>query len=161
MTGKGVRCSLLTLVCLAVVLGFSSVAAAANNFKVSGSYSYTDPTICTDPIHVEGSYDEMVHVIFDQSGNAIRLQFTGFVSVTYTNLTTGATYSPNSSGPGTVDLSGQTIIRGANGAIFDSSGILVSTDGRIVEDSNGNIISLSGHVVDVCARLGSTAVPIS
>lgn len=156
----GTRICLLAFVCSALALGLSSAATAADNFKISDSFSYTDPFMCTDPIKVDESYDEMVHVYRDSDGHAVRLQFTGFVSIGYTNLTTGATYRPNSSGPGTIDLlSGQTVLRGGNGAFFDSSGIFVATDGRIVLDDGGNVISLTGHVVDVCAKLGSTAVP--
>ena len=156
------RSVLLVATLCAAALSLVSEAGAADtrNFKVSGSYSYVDPTICTDPVQVDGSYDEMVHVYFDSDGNAIRIQFTGFVSIAYKNLTTGATYAPNSSGPGTIDLSGQTVIRGGNGAVFDSNGILVATDGRAVLDDHGNLVSLTGHSVDVCAKLGSTAVPL-
>jgi len=74
--------------------------AAADNFKISGSYAFTDNALCSVPIRVAGSYDEMMHTFYDNAGDAFRMSFTGKVLVTYTNLATGATYSPNSSGPG-------------------------------------------------------------
>ncbi len=146
---------------IAALLASASVtaagSAAADNTKISGSYSFTAHHICTDPIRVVGSYDEMLHTFYDTSGSAVRLSFTGKNLITYTNLTTGATYSPNSSGPGTIDLrSGQSVIRGGNGFLFDSNGILVATDGRVVLDADGNVISATGHVVGVCEHLGST-----
>ena len=112
---------------------------------------------CVDPIRVVSSYDEVMHTFYDNEGNAIRLEFTGKVTIEYTNLTTGATYRPNSSGPGRVDLlSGQVVLRGSNGSMFDANGVLIATNGRAVLDLDGNIISLTGHVVDVCQKLGSS-----
>ena len=85
------------------------------------------------------------------------MSFTGMVRITYTNLTTGETYEPVSSGPGTVDLStGFSVIRGGNGALFDNNGVLISTNGRIVLDENGQIVSLSGRTTDVCSKIGSS-----
>lgn len=141
---------------LAVGLISVSVAAAADNTKISGSYSFTTHRLCTDPVRVDGSYDEMMHTFFDQNDNATRLSFTGKNLITYTNLVTGATYRPNSSGPGTIDLqSWQQVVRGGNGFVFDSNGVLVATDGRVVLDADGNVISITGHVVGVCETLGS------
>jgi hypothetical protein len=86
----------------------------------------------------------------------VRLAFTGPVSISYTNTVTGARYVPNSSGPSTVNLqTGEDVLRGGNGALFDSNGVLISTDGRVVLDANGDTISLPGHVIDVCTRVGS------
>ena len=142
---------------LASAAGTASGSAAADNTKLSGSFDFTTYRICTDPIRIVGSYDEMIHTFYDTRGSAVRLSFTGKNLITYTNLATGATYSPNSSGPGTIDLqSGQTVIRGGNGSVFDSNGILVATDGRVVLDAGGNVISATGHVVGVCEHLGSS-----
>jgi hypothetical protein len=136
-----------------------SVSVAADNFKITGSLALTTHD-CVDPIRVEESFDEMVHLFYDNDGNAIRLSFTGKFKMRYTNLTTGATYSPNSSGPGTVDLaSGQSVIRGGNGVVFDSNGNLIATDGRLVLDADFNIISIVGHQIDVCTKLGSAPAP--
>ena len=133
-------------------------AVAADNFKISGSYSYVDNGICADPVQVDGTYNEMLHSFYDNAGNGTRVSFTGKVTVKYTNLTNGSKYSPNVSGPGTIDLAtGQTVYRG--GGVFDSSGRFIATDGRLVVDSHGNIISIVGHQTDVCAMLGSTPAP--
>jgi len=130
--------------------------AAADNFKISGSYAFTDNALCSVPIRVAGSYDEMMHTFYDNAGDAFRMSFTGKVLVTYTNLATGATYSPNSSGPGTLDLAtGQTVARGGNGTLFDENGNLIATDGRVVLDADFNIISITGHQTDVCPRVGA------
>ncbi len=51
------------------------------------------------------------------------------------------------------------MIRGGNGAVFDSNGVLIATDGRIVFDASGNIISIVGHQNNVCDELGSTPAP--
>jgi hypothetical protein len=143
---------------LAAVVATSAVAA--NNLKISGSYSYVDNTLCADPVQVDGTYNEMLHSFYDNAGNETRVSFTGNVTVTYTNLTNGSTFSPNSSGPGTIDLAtGQTVLRGGNGSYFDSSGHLIATDGRIVLDSHGNVVSLVGQQTDVCSTLGSTPAP--
>lgn len=132
-------------------------AVAADNMKISGSYSYVDSGLCADPVQVDGTYNETLHSFYDNAGNETRVSFTGKVTVTYTNLANGSTYSPNSSGPGTIDLAThQTVLRGANGAFVDGSGRLVATDGRIVLDSHGNVISMVGHQTDVCAALGSS-----
>jgi len=86
------------------VVGVVSNASAAENDKQSGAYTFTVSNICVDPIRVAGSYDEMVHTLYNQDGEAVRMSFTGTVTVTYTDLANGRTFSPNSSGPGTVDL---------------------------------------------------------
>ena len=139
------------------VVTLSSAALAAENQKISGSFSFTDSRTCATPIQVAGSYEEQMHTFYGNAGVATRLAFTGKVRITYTNVATGATYSPNSSGPGTIDLqSGQTVIRGGNGALFNNEGVLVSTDGRVVLDATGNVISLTGRSTDVCTQLGTT-----
>jgi hypothetical protein len=145
-----------------IVLAFivAASAAAADNIKLTGSFSFTDTTTCVDPIQVASSYDEQMHTFYDNDGNAIRLSFTGKVDITYTNLNTGATYVPDSSGPATVDLqSGQTVLRGGNGAFFDPNGVLLATDGRTVLDANGNLISMVGHQKGVCDQLGTASAP--
>jgi hypothetical protein len=139
---------------LAGVLAMSAVAAD-NNFRISGSYSYVDTGLCADPVQVDGTYNQTIHSSYEKDGNATRVSFTGSVKVTYTDLTSGSTYSPNVSGPGTIDLSTwQTVYRG--GGSFDSSGHFIATDGRVVADSHGNLISVVGHQTDVCAALGSS-----
>jgi len=141
---------------LAGVVAMSAVAA--DNFRISGSYSYVDNGLCADPLQVDGTYNETIHSFYDNAGNATRVSFTGKVTTRYTNLTNGATYSPNTSGPGTIDLATwQTVYRG--GGIFDSSGRFIATDGRLILDSHGNIISIVGHQTDVCSTLGSSPAP--
>ena len=136
------------------------VSTAADNTKLVGSFSFTDTTTCVDPIQVAGSYDEQMHTFYDQNGNATRISFTGKVNVAYINLNTDATYAPNSSGPGTIDLqTGQTVLRGGDAAFFDQNGTLLATDGRIVLDANGTAISTVGHEDNVCAELGSAPAP--
>jgi hypothetical protein len=149
------------LACIAAVaVVFAPVSAAADRERITGSFSFTTNNICVDPIRVKGSFDEMMHTFYDNDGNAVRISFTGAVAIKFTNLTTGATYSPNSSGPGTVDLaSGQSIVRGSNGAIVDANGNLIATNGRLVLDADGNIISIVGHQTDVCTKLGSAPAP--
>jgi hypothetical protein len=135
-------------------------ATAADNMKISGSYSYVDNTTCVDPMQVDGTYNQMIHTFYDNAGNATRFSFTGNVTVTYTNLTNGATFSPNASGPGTIDLAkGQTVFRGGNGGIFDSNGDFVAADGRLVLDSHGNMISAVGQQAGVCSSIGSSPAP--
>jgi hypothetical protein len=147
-----------SVVVLALIV--APVSAAADNTKLAGSFSFTDPTICVAPIRVAESYSEQMHTFYDKDGGAIRLSFTGKVDITYTNLNTGTMYSPNSSGPGFVDLlSGQTALAGGNGAFFDSNGVLVATDGRIVLDANGNVISMVGHENNICDELGPASAP--
>jgi hypothetical protein len=153
----GTRFGLLLLALGALAASILVAApAAADNIRLTGSFSFTDPTVCVDPVNLAESYDEQMHVFYDKAGNAIRLAFTGKVRITYTDVTTGASYSPNSSGPGTIDLqTGQTVIRGGNGAFFDSSGLLVATDGRTVIDSGGNVVSIVGNQDGICAKLGT------
>ncbi len=134
-------------------------AVAADNTKISGSYSYVDNTTCVDPMQVDGTYDQTIHTFYDNAGNATRFSFTGKVTVTYTNLTNGMTYSPNASGPGTIDLAkDQTVFRGGNGG-FDNNGQFVAADGRVVLDSHGNVVSIVGRQTNVCASLGSSSAP--
>jgi hypothetical protein len=135
---------------------FAVTAGAADNTKLTGSFSFSDSTTCVDPIQVTGSYDEQMHTYYDNNGNAIRLAFTGKVKITYIDLVTGSMYSPNSSGPGTVDLqTGQSVLRGGDGAFFDADGNLLATDGRIVLDAEGNVIFAAGHQTGVCKQLGT------
>jgi hypothetical protein len=142
----------------AVVTGtLAATVGAADNTKLTGSFSFSDSTTCADPIQVTSSFDEQLHTYYDQNGNAVRLAFTGKVEITYTDLVTGSTYSPDSSGPGTVDLqSGQTDLRGGDGAFFDANGNLLATDGHIVLDAAGNVIFAAGHQTGVCERLGTS-----
>jgi len=143
----------------AAVVSVMSPAEAADNQRISGSYAFTAYRLCADPIRVEGTYDEMMHVSYDNSGQAIRLSFTGAVTVKYTNLINGDTFSPSSSGPGTTDLAtGQTIVRGSNGTIFTDEGIL-ATHGRIVLDAEGSVISITGKQTGVCVALGTADAP--
>jgi hypothetical protein len=96
-----------------------------------------------------------MHTYYDQFGSPVRLQFTGKVTIEYSDLITGATYRPNSSGPGELDLlTGALTLRGGN-PLFDANGMLIASDGRVILDPDGNIISLTGHVTDVCQQLGS------
>ena len=133
----------------------AQTAAAADNYRISGSVSFT----ANQHMQRADSSRRLIrrdgpHLFYDNAGNAIRMSFTGNVLVTYTNLTTGATYSPNTSGPGTQDLAtGQNVLRGGNGTLFDQDGNLIATDGRVVLDADFNIISITGHQTDVCARL--------
>lgn len=140
-----------------VIAGVAAMSAvAADNFRISGSYSYADPGLCADPIQVAGTYDQTLHSFYDNAGNETRVSFTGKVTVTYTNMTSMATYSANASGPGTIDLAThQTVLRGGDGGLFDTSGRYIATDGRVVLDSHGNIISIVGHQTDVCSKVGS------
>jgi hypothetical protein len=140
-----------------LALHVGAALAATDNTRVSGSDSFVARHTCADPIRVDSSWDEVMHTYYDSSGQATRLQFTGTVRITYTDLANANSYSPNSSGPSTVDLtSGDTWVRGANGAVFSDDGVLESTNGRIVYDADGNIISIVGRQVPVCAQLGTT-----
>jgi hypothetical protein len=151
-----VHCRAAVLLLPLFVIASTLPSQAAGNEKITGSFSFTDSRTCATPIQVAGSYNEQMHTYYDNAGVATRLAFTGKVQITYTNLSTGATYSPNSSGPSTVDLqNGQTVLRGGNGALFNNDGNLVSTDGRVVLDASGNVISLTGHSTGVCTQLGT------
>ena len=141
--------------CMVLAGAVAMSAVAADNYRISGSFSYVDSEICADPVQVDSTYNQMIHSFYDKAGNATSVSFTGKVTVAYTNLTNHATYSPNVSGPGTIDLATwQTVYRG--GGIFDSNGHFIAADGRVVTDAHGNIISIVGHQTDVCAMLGSS-----
>jgi hypothetical protein len=136
-------------------------ASPADNSRSSGADSFTATGLCSDAIRVDSSWDVVIHTYYDASGTAVRLAFTGTTRITYTDLANGNSYSPNSSGPGTVDLtSGASWVRGSNGAVFNDAGVLVSTDGRIVYDSSGAIVRISGHQTPVCEALGAKAAAL-
>lgn len=141
------------------MVGVSSASAGqADNEWISGSDSFVMHRACVDPVLVETSWREVVHTFYDRSGEPTRLTFTGTVTIEYTNLSTGAAYSPNSSGPGTVDLgAGELVLRGSNGFIWSNDGVLLSTTGRLVVSMDETIVSHSGHVVEVCSALGSNS----
>ena len=64
------------------------------------SYAYDGLNRVTTRTEAVGSaVQRSMTMIYDKAGNATRVSFTGKVTVTYTNLTNGSTYSPNSSGP--------------------------------------------------------------
>ena len=141
---------------VALVSAPVALAGASDNQRITGSDSFVARRVCTDPILVESSWSEVMHTFYDGTGEPTRMSFTGTVRITYTNLTTGVTFSPNSSGPGTLDLdTGELVIRGNNGFIFSNDGIVISTSGRIVIDPDGLITSMTGHQVDVCTAVGS------
>src|SRR5262245_36796509 len=92
------------LIALTAILLFAAPALAADNVRIAGTDSFTDRHSCVDPLQVDVTYDVMVHIFYDADGNPTQLSFTGAFTLQYTNLTTRATYRPNSSGPGLVDL---------------------------------------------------------
>jgi len=144
--------------CVVLAGAVAMNAIAADNYRISGSYSWVDHGICADPVQIDGTYDQMIHSFYDKAGNSTKVSFTGKVTTTYTNLTNSLTYSPNTSGPGVIDLATwQTVYRG--GGIFDSNGHFIAADGRVVTDVHGNIISIVGHQTDVCSMLGSSPAP--
>ena len=158
MLRKRLMVVLLMLMSLSL---FAPVASAADQTRITGSFSFTTTSRCIDPIRGDGSYDEVMHTYYDRDGNPIRLSFTGKFAITFTNLTTGATYRPNLSGPGTFDLlTGQEVLRGGNLTV-DSNGVLVASDGRMVLDANDSIISFTGQEVGICEKLGSTPLWLS
>jgi hypothetical protein len=157
-TARSAGCASVAVV---AVLGVMAEPAAADGppppriFTVTGSDSYTDDWSCVDPIDVFTAWNEQVKVFFDADGNRIRRIITGWVVFDYSNPATGMTYSPPSSGPATMDiLSGQTVVRGANGSIYDAGGVLVATAGRIVMD-HGYVTSAIPHATSVCDALGT------
>jgi hypothetical protein len=152
------RAATTTALCALGVLGMAAPghATPTDNTRDSGSHAFTSTRFCDVPVRIESSWDAMVHTFYDASGTATRLAFTGTVRISYTNTVTGASFSPNSSGPGTIDLAtGQTWIRGSNGAVVSSDGILTTTEGRIIYDAAGDIISIVGHVRPVCEEIGA------
>jgi hypothetical protein len=151
-------CAVIAGCTVPVALAGAAAGAATppDNLRTTGSDSFVTTTTCADPVRVDSTWDVMVHVQYDATGSASRLMFTGTTRITYTDLANGHSYSPNSSGPGTVDLAtGQTWLRGSNGAVFTNDGVLVSTTGRIIEDADGNIVSIRGAQRPVCAALGT------
>jgi hypothetical protein len=105
------RSKLVLSVIVVCTLGLT--AFAADYERITGSFSFTDDFFCADQFLVEGSYDEVMHTYYAKFGKAIRIAFTGDVRITFTNLVNGMSYRPNTSGPGTVDLStGQSIVAG-------------------------------------------------
>src|SRR5262249_8009169 len=121
----------IAAVTVGVLGAVSTTANAADNEKfIDASYTETDTAVCVDPIQKQGRLKPTVHTFYNNEGEAIRLSFTGTITMTYTNLVNGNTFSTNSSGPGTVDLAtGQEILRGSNGFIITDDG-LVATHGR-------------------------------
>jgi hypothetical protein len=152
------RITATTVTATALTLALAAVpAVGADHERLAGSFAFTDSRTCTAPIGVVGAFDEQEHIYYDSAGVAVRLAFTGRVTITYTNLENGRVYQPNSAGPSTVDLAtGQTILRGGNGALFDNDATLIATTGRVVLDADNNIISLTGRRNEVCAKLGAT-----
>jgi hypothetical protein len=139
---------------VAALLCLATPAVAADNVKISDRFSFVDSATCVDQILVEYSYDEQVHTYY-ADGEPVRLAFTGTVSLRYTDTVTGQTLAPPSSGPGTVDLAtGQSFLRGGNGAVFTEAGLL-ATNGRLILDADGNAITLAHHQTPVCTALGT------
>jgi hypothetical protein len=95
-----------------------------------------------------------MHVFFDRDGLPVRVAFTGPVRIAYTALVSRATYAPNSSGRGTTDLlTGETVVRGGNGAIPTADGGWPPTAHR----ARCHPISVIHHQASVCEALGTTA----
>lgn len=158
-SSRPARCIIAAACGVGTLVATSQALAASptTNVRISGSATFVDETTCADPIQVASTWDEMMHVFYNSAGAPTRLAFTGFVSITYKDLSSGSVYSPNSSGPGTIDLaSGDTIVRGGNGAVFGPNGELLAINGRTVYDADGNVISIYGHQTRVCTALGTT-----
>jgi hypothetical protein len=149
--------TLITAIAAGGVIGSASARAVPpDNTRQSGSDSFITRNTCADPVRVDSQWSVVVHTHYDAAGDQTRVQYTGTTRITYTDLTNLNSYSPNSSGPGTYDtVSGATVIRGSNGAVFNNDGILVSTSGRIVYDANFNIVSIVGKQRPVCTMLAT------
>ena len=149
---------LAAAVMLGSVLTLPATAEAAPPLTAhdTGSGSFVDRATCTDPVRVTFDYDEVLHEFVDAAGDVQRISYTGTVHVSYTNLSTGASYTPNSSGPATVDLAtGVVVARGSNGTVWTDQGTLVAAQGRIVYAADGAIVSMVGHATEVCTAIGS------
>jgi hypothetical protein len=141
---------------IATPFAAAATAAPTDNERATGAGTFIDRATCADPVRVDYSYDIVIHTFFNAAGDAYRMIFTGTNRITFTDIASGTTYSPNSSGPGTVDLpAGTTWVRGRNGAVFLPDGTLVSAAGRIIYDADGNIISIVGQAQGVCQTLGT------
>jgi hypothetical protein len=125
--------------------------------RLVGSSSFVDGSSCADPVQVDWAWRLVRHTYINRDGGVDRIQFTGSVHATYTDLTNGVTRVVDSSGPGTVDLAtGTTALRGNNAYRFDQTGTLVDSSGRIILNNEGNVTSVTGHERPVCELLGTT-----
>ena len=107
---------------LASAAGTASGSAAADNTKLSGSFDFTTYRICTDPIRIVGSYDEMIHTFYDTRGSAVRLSFTGKNLITYV-----APFARVNSAKGCIGIG-----LSALGRTFGSEIHIVGVTGRVV-----------------------------
>jgi hypothetical protein len=105
---------------------WSPAGFAADHERLTGSDSLVSTRTCVDPIQVDVTFDEVLHIYYDRDGNPIRQVFTGKVIVTFTNLPTGETYRPNSSGSRHHHLrTDEVVIRGENAVMFTNEGGVV------------------------------------
>jgi hypothetical protein len=151
------RARALVLSTAAVMSGLGAwtvSASAADNSRITDTFNDVLP-LCADPIRAQGIVDQVLHIYYDRAGDPVRVAFTGKVTVTLTNLATGATFSPNISGPLTFDLvTAQAVARG--GTLFvDNDGRLVVSNGRVLI-ADDSVVSIFGRVRSVCEALGTT-----
>ena len=64
-----IRVRLFSLVALALALGAilqpGIPTLGADQIRLTGSFSFSDSGTCSDPLQVEGWYDEMLHIFYD------------------------------------------------------------------------------------------------
>jgi len=141
----------LAVAALAVTPG----ARAAEHQPNTGTRDYVSDTYCTDLVHVYQTFDQIVHTFSDANGDVTRLLLTGRQTITYTNVRTGESYSPSSTGVTIATVDGVAVY-GGSGGLTDADGVLIAATGPVKFDAYGNIVSLPRHTVSICDAIGST-----
>jgi hypothetical protein len=75
------------------------------------------------------------------------------VTLTYPDLVNGCTFSPNSSGPGTVGVATGQVVPGASNGTVLTDQRLLATNGKILSNADGNVTSTTGNQTGVCAAV--------
>jgi hypothetical protein len=165
------------IVALGALLGMLGGAVAASpalargpgwQFLPATAFTF-DPSPCAFGVQDTPVVDKEYAKVLKAADGSMTFLVTGFIEVSFTNLSTGKTIFENTSGPGkatlngdgsmTLALKGHTamVLTPADAQRFGLPTLFVSA-GALTEslDPDGNITSLSlnGHVlVDVCAAL--------
>jgi hypothetical protein len=150
------RTLLATGAAVAAMLGgpILPAARAALNERIDFETDFEDTASCVDTLNVHLVVFQVAHQYADRDGTDTRQAITGKLKITFTNVRTGATFSPNTSGPLTLDLvTGEIVVRGGNVGPID--GVYTLTNGRLVV-SNGELTRIPHHQIDVCSAVGST-----
>ncbi len=137
---------------LALVTAPPALAAPPEFQTVPIDFAFVDENAtnqCGFPVQISGSGTLKISVHELQKGTVVEIDRLLHASVTFTNLSTGTSYTSLSAGPNHITIQPDRSVSIAGLGIYDiitlpGQGLLIKNVGRLVVDQNGNIIFEAG-----------------